>query len=149
MKVYLAGPITGLTYEQGQDWRTVAQALLAKEGLLGYSPLRAKEYLSGVGELKGAYDIHPLSTAKGIVARDRNDVLTADAVLFNLLGAKQISIGTMIEFGWADAFRKPTVVVAEKAGNIHDHPITDQLTGFRVETLSEAVQLLSRVLLPR
>ena len=36
-----------------------------------------------------------------------------DVVLMYLIGAKKVSIGTMIEAGWADAYRKPVVLVLE------------------------------------
>ena len=39
---------------------------------------------------------------KGIVTRDRWDVAKADVVLMNLVGATQVSIGTMVELGWAE-----------------------------------------------
>jgi nucleoside 2-deoxyribosyltransferase len=148
MKVYLAGPITGLTYADGQDWRSKAKAALANRNIDGFSPLRAKEYLAGHGPLQGAYDEFPLSTAKGIVARDRNDVLTADLVIFNLLGAKRISIGTCIEFGWADAFRKPSIVVIEKEGNCHSHPMVEALSPFIVDNVEDAVDLAAMILKP-
>lgn len=145
-KVYLAGAISGLTYDEGQDWRVNAAQALARVGINGYSPLRAKDYLRSVGTIEQSYTVNPLSTDRGIQTRDRWDVQTADAVLFNLLGAKRVSIGTMIEFGWADAHRKPVVVVMEKAGNIHEHPMVRECTGFRVETLEEGIFILDRIL---
>lgn len=148
MKVYLAGPITGLTYDQGQDWRTKVKAELSNKGIDGFSPLRAKSYLAGHGPLQGAYDEFPLSTAKGIVARDRNDVRTADLVIFNLLGATRISIGTCIEFGWADAYRIPSIVVIEKNGNCHSHPMVEALSPFIVDNIPDAIDLAAMILKP-
>lgn len=147
MKVYLAGPITGLTFEEGADWRENAKVALAATGIKGYSPLRAKQYLAGRGELVGSYDEYPLSTSKGITTRDRWDVMTADAVLFYLKGAKSVSIGTCIEFGWADAFRKPSVFVMSK-GEVHEHPMVREIGGYFVESLNDAVVLLNKILLP-
>lgn len=45
--VYLAGPISGCSYEGATDWRDHATAVLARDGIKGLSPMRAKEYLKG------------------------------------------------------------------------------------------------------
>jgi nucleoside 2-deoxyribosyltransferase len=148
-KVYLAGPIKGLTYDQGQDWRAVIASQLQEKGILGYSPLRSKAFLRAVGVIDRAYEINPLSTSRGIMTRDRYDVMSSDAVLFYLLGATTISVGTCIEFGWADAFRKPIVLVMEPSGNLHDHPMVREAAGFIVPTLDEAVRVLDCILNPQ
>jgi nucleoside 2-deoxyribosyltransferase len=145
-KVYLAGPISGLTYDQGQDWREYVASLLAARGIEAFSPLRAKGYLRSVGVIEQGYEDTPLSTDHGITTRDRWDVQTADAVLFNLLGARRVSIGTMIEYGWADAHRIPIITVIEPKGNIHEHPMLRDVTGFRVATLLEGIEILDRIL---
>jgi len=62
----------------------------------------------------------PLVSPPGAVGRDRFDVQTCDLLLVNLLGATSVSIGTMFELAWTDAWRKP----------------------------DEAIQLVSAVLLP-
>lgn len=150
-KVYLAGAITGLTYDQGQDWREYATVELAKKGIQAFSPLRAKQYLRKDGVIEdGQYDqVSPLSSDKGIVTRDRWDIMSnCDMVLFNMLGLKRVSIGTCIEFGWADAFRKPGILVMEKEGNVHEHAMVRMVTGYRVESLDEAIRLLNCILNP-
>jgi nucleoside 2-deoxyribosyltransferase len=153
--VYLAGPITGLTYDGGSEWREDAVDEFEECGIDAYSPLRCKQYLRAFGELSakdqtGAYNYdgaHPLSSDKGIMARDRNDVLRRDMVLANFLGAERISIGTCIEVGWADAFRKPVVLVMED-DNIHRHAMMEEAAGFRVHTMVEAIEIVKAVLLP-
>lgn len=153
-KVYLAGAISGLTYGEGQSWRDYTVSALAVRGINGYSPLRAKEYLKEVGVIEQSYQglqqpLAALSTDRGIMTRDRYDVASCDAMLVNLLGSGQrISIGTMIEFGWADAWRKPTVVVMEE-GNLHDHPMLREATGFLVRDLEAGIEIISRILNPQ
>lgn len=152
-KVYLAGAISGLTYDQGQDWRTYATAKLAEYNIAGFSPLRAKDFLKSVGKIEQSYQqrdnpLGSLSTDRGIMTRDRWDVMTADAVLFYLVGSERVSVGTCIEFGWADAFRKPVVLVMEKEGNLHEHPMVREAAGFRVETIQEGIQVLNCILNP-
>ena len=64
-----------------------------------------------------------LTSQRGVTTRDRMDCNRADAVIMNLLGAKTVSIWTMIEIGWADAHRTPIILVMERSANVHDHPM--------------------------
>ncbi len=147
--VYLAGSITGLTYDQGQDWRLPAIEWLQAYGIEGRSPLRCKEFLREIGEITDHRTLevqNPLSSDAGIVTRDRNDVMTCDAVLMNLLGAKSVSIGTMIEIGWADAFRKPLILVMENEGGLHEHAMVRGLAGYRVSDLKAGLAICATVL---
>lgn len=145
--VYLSGPITGLTYVGATDWRDYAKAVLAPE-IDGLSPMRAKDYLAGEQALAAAgYSEKALSCAKGITTRDRYDTTRADLMLVNLLGAERVSIGTMIEFGWADAARVPIVLVMGD-GNPHDHAMVREMAGFIVPTLDEGLDIVKAILVP-
>ena len=145
-RVYLAGPITGLTFGGCTDWREYAQKDLATAGISGISPMRAKDYLRSESIVGDSYENTVLSCGKGITTRDRWDTMNADLVLVNLLGAERVSIGTMIEFGWADAARNPVITVMEKEGNVHDHSMQREITGFRVETLEEGLNVAKAIL---
>lgn len=147
-KVYLAGPIYGLTYEGAQDWRNEFSNKIDPQ-IACYSPLRGKDYLTMRGPLEGSYEEFPLSTDQGITARDRFDCMGSDLVIFNLLGAQRISIGTMIELGWADAARNPAILIMEKTGNPHEHPMLRQTTQFRVDNLKDAIAIAEIILLPQ
>lgn len=145
-KVYLAGPIAGNTYDQAEGWRAYAREVLEDHGIEVLSPLRAKDFLASEGLLhQHSYDVHPLSTNKGITTRDRFDCQRADVVLVNLLGAERVTIGTMIELGWADAARRPIVLALEEGG-VHDHAIVREVAGFIVPSLDEAIQLTIAIL---
>jgi len=145
--VYLAGPITGLSYDGAEDWRGYAKRRLANHGILGLSPLRGKEYLRTSGPLS-AEDYHdkPLSSPRGITTRDRWDCTRSDVVLVNLIGAPRVSIGTMIELGWADAARNPIVLAMEPAGNVHDHAMVTEVAGFRADSVEGALELVIAIL---
>lgn len=146
--VYLAGPITGLEFDNAQDWRYRVAQELAGAGIDAFSPLRAKEYLRSEGPLEDQYlDLHPLSSGRGIMTRDRYDCTQRDMVLVNLLGATRVSIGTVMEIAWADLARKPIVCVME-ADNIHRHAMLNEAVGFEVRTLDEAVLITKAILLP-
>lgn len=143
--VYLAGPISGLNYNSCNDWRQYAKSVLNNWGIAGVSPMRGKEYLSSEENISDEYGT-VLSCQKGITTRDRFDVTHCDIMLVNLLGAKNVSIGTMVEYGWADAARRPIITVMEKEGNLHDHSMIRELTGFRVEKLDEGLSVARTIL---
>lgn len=146
-KVYLAGPISGLSYDEGQDWREYAQEALASHGIAGYSPLRQKEFLRREGVLTGSYG-HPMATDRGIMRRDFNDCKTSDVIFVNLLGAKTVSQGTIMEMGWAYAFQIPLVVAVEDANNLHEHPMNRSTWDYRVPDLDQALSIVAAILLP-
>lgn len=139
--VYLAGPIAHLTYDEANAWRVEAVRVLSDFGIRGRSPLRGKEFLQerGIITLEAYNDV--MASDPGIVTRDRYDVMNCDLVLVNLLGAPKVSCGTPVEYGWADAFRKPIITVIEDEGSPYDHPFVRQLTGYRVNTLDEGLSI--------
>lgn len=148
MKVYLAGAISGLNYDESEDWRIQVKQMLSEYRIIGYSPLRKKEFLKGRGVIEGSYSDAPLSTARGIMTRDHNDVKTSDAVLVNLLGADRISVGTVMEMAFCYAYRIPVVLVCED-DNIHwQHPFIQEAVGYKVNTLEEGVDTVASILLP-
>ncbi len=148
--VYLAGPISGCSYRECTDWREGVLTELAAVGIQAASPMRAKNYLAKLTTISATgqeyTSMSPLSTPRGVITRDRFDTQRADLVLVNLLGATRVSIGTMIELGWADSVKTPTIVVMEPSGNPHEHMMVSELTGFRVSTIEEAVQIAKAIL---
>lgn len=152
-KVYLAGPIKGLNFNEATEWRIEAQQALAEMGIDGMSPMRAKDYLKahanvGGDALKDAYAEYPLSTMKAILSRDFNDCTKSAVVIMYLKGAKAVSIGSVMEVAWAHASRVPVILVMEKEENIHEHGLLTEACNFRVETLKEALFVTRAVLLP-
>lgn len=151
---YLAGPIKGLAFDQATQWRARAKADLDEAGIDAFSPMRCKEYLRAESDVGGqkvadSYAQYPLSTMKAITTRDRKDCMKCDAVLMYLLGAKVVSIGSMLEVAWADAARVPVVLVMEKDGsNVHEHGMVREMCGFQVDTLEEGLWIVKAVLLP-
>jgi nucleoside 2-deoxyribosyltransferase len=149
-KVYLAGPIAGLDYAGATDWRRQVAAELQEDGIEAYSPMRAKEYLRHIESF--AKDCTPygagnvLSSNRGITTRDRWDATRCDLLFVNLLHAKSVSIGTVIEIAWADLLRIPIVCAMEKE-NPHEHGMILEMIGFRLPTLIEAVDIAKAILL--
>jgi nucleoside 2-deoxyribosyltransferase len=147
--VYLAGPITGLSFGEATDWREYAIQQLSAAGIDAFSPLRAKTYLKQESNLADQYSFNPLSTAHGIVTRDLFDAMGRDLLLVNFLGATKVSIGTVMEIAWADACRKPIVIAMEPGKvNPHEHSMLTEVSGYIVPTLDEAIYIAIKVLLP-
>lgn len=147
--VYMAGPITGLTYDSAVDWRDYTKSQLARYGIRGISPMRAKEFLKDLPSMPSdtsAADPHGIGLPRGFVTRDRLDLSRCDVVLMNLTGAERVSIGTMVEVGWADAFRKPVVLVIEPQGNIMEHGFIRQLTQYQVPDLKTGIETVAAIL---
>lgn len=144
--VYLCGPITGCTYEGAVDWRDEVTEKLWP-GITGLSPMRHKEYLLNDVDIADSYDEHIMSTTKAITVRDRFDTMRCDMLIANLLGAERVSIGSMLELGWADSKRIPSVVVM-KEDNIHFHGMVREIAGWVVPTLEEAVKITNSTLVP-
>lgn len=147
-KVYLAGPITGCTFDGCTEWRDVAKKVLADAGIQAFSPMRAKHYLKEHGVLTGSYpDAGLFSSQKNIMTRDFYDCTTADVVLAYLLGAPKPSVGTVMEMAWTYDRHIPLVVVAED-GNCHEHPMVNEAIGFRAKTLDEGLMIVKAILNP-
>lgn len=142
-KVYLSGPIAGLTFDEGECWRATVTKHLAQFGIDGLSPLRGKEFLRGKGPVGVGVQPYaqPMATDDGITTRDRFDTTRCDMMLVNLLGAAKVSIGTMIELGWADAARVP-IVLAMSPVSLHNHPIVRGVAGYITDDLDEAVDIV-------
>lgn len=145
---YLAGPITGCTFEGASDWRDFARDRLATVGIAGMSPMRGKDYLLTETRLMDVYDKHVLSQGRGIMTRDYNDCQRADVLIVNFVGADRVSIGTCMEIAWAYARKVPVIAIIEEKGNIHDHAMIREAIGFRVTTVEEAIQVADVVLNP-
>lgn len=144
--LYLAGPITGVSYGESTDWRTYVSWKLPGH-IKGVSPMRGKNYLSKERKIKDSYEENPLSSQRGITCRDRFDVMRCDMLFVNFLGAQKVSVGTVMEIAWADMLRKPIVVVMEK-DNVHSHAMVREATGFVVSTLDEGIHIATAVLSP-
>ncbi len=138
-RVYLGGPIHGLTYAQATVWRQmiVKMAGLKFEFL---NPMRDKEDLKKSPTISHVFPDLPLCQPKAIVTRDLLDIRRADVLLFNGL---QGTVGSAIELGIGYALNKPLVVILEQSDALRAHPFIKDLPGLLVvESLEEAVQVL-------
>lgn len=139
--VYLAGPISGLTYANATDWRRYSKDFLKGYNIVGLDPLRGKDYLINETSIADKYDAHTMSTSRAIMVRDYFDCNNVGLILANFLGAKRISIGTVMECAWAYSARIPLILCMEKSGNVHDHSMIREAAGYHVDTLSEGLHI--------
>lgn len=150
-RVYLAGPMAGCSYEEAVAWRKRFANMLPDD-VLAVSPLRGYSQYMGKTDMigTGGDANHAMRRAHGFVTRDRQDCATSDAIVFNLLKAKRITVGTCVEVGWVDAFRKPSILIMENPTdtfrNVHEHAFIRELCGYHVTTEEEAAQLVSIML---
>lgn len=150
--IYLAGPISGLTYDAARNgWRaefSMALDALDNDHIFCASPMRAKQFLSDVGKIDASYEMHPLATAAGITTRDYNDVRTADAMVACFLDSDAPSLGTAVEFGYAHAHRVPIIIVA-RDGDVHRcHPMLSRMAGYITDDMEEAAHIAYHLLAP-
>ncbi len=147
--IYLAGPITGHSFDVSTSWYdTVDRAF--PDYLVPVKPLRGKTWLKDMAAIESQYtNLHPLSTADGIMTRDEYDVMRADALLVNLLTAPiEPSLGTIMEIAWGRAYRKP-IIVAMTEDNVHyKHPMIRKSCSMILSTLEEAIDVTRRLVSP-
>jgi nucleoside 2-deoxyribosyltransferase len=143
--VYLAGPMTGLTYNEADDWRTEASAELSASGIRSVSPMRGKQNMIQ-GKIENFYPGEALGTPTAIITRDLFDVQSADVVLVNLLNSQSVSIGTVAEMAWCYLLHKPIVVIVEKDSIYAKHPFTLAMSRFVARDLRQGLQIVIGIL---
>jgi nucleoside 2-deoxyribosyltransferase len=141
--VYLAGPISGLADARETSWREQFKILL-KDDIRCLSPLR--DQIDPTPDYP--LTIEKVRHGKGSVARDRMDVMRCDLVVANFIGAERVSIGSVGEIFWADAYRKPVIVIIEddKPTNPHYHLFILELAAWRFASLPEAAEKVNVIL---
>ncbi len=149
--IYLAGPITGLTHDEARyGWRADFKRMMP-DHIFCNSPMRGKEFLSGVGVLTSGHDYprDALCSEAGINTRDYNDVKNCDAMIACYVESNGVaSLGTAAEHGFAHALQKPILTIgAEDEINVR-HIMLKRMAGYRVDTLEEAAHIVTLLLTP-
>lgn len=136
--VYLAGPISGLTYEEATEWRERATDELTAMGYTVRDPMRGKEHLKGVGAIAAT------TKAKAdIYKRDVYDVDSADIILASLVRPPNgvPSVGTMVEIGYAAKGGKLIIVMTDDP-YLRTHPFIEGPSVAVVGHIKDALQIL-------
>lgn len=141
MKIYLAGPITGKSYDEIVDAYMEKSAVLGACGYEILCPMTGKVYLRNEVKLAPHGYKYPVSTDRAIFSRDKWMVGQCDIVLADLSNSDRVSIGTMMELAWASMLGKHTITVMAKE-NIHRHAFVLEASNIVFETYEEAVTYL-------
>ncbi len=96
MKVYLAGPINGMSDEMAKSWRGTAREMLEKRGLEILDPM--------VRDYRGKEELN----IEALVEQDKRDIDEADAILANVW---KVSAGTSMEIFYAWSLGKPVITL--------------------------------------
>jgi nucleoside 2-deoxyribosyltransferase len=155
MRVYLAGPITGLTFSIANAWRqrVVDSSYPSIEFL---NPLRYdRDDLETFQHRSAAFD-----GLKNIVRRNYHDVQRSDVILacFENCAPTNISLGSVYELAWGYALRKPTIAVipglteessmeaardmAQRPSTSYNHPYLKEAVDYLTDNLDEAIKIL-------
>jgi len=144
--VYLAGPITGLSWAEATEWRVLAHQRLREHQIDCVSPLRGKEYLCEEEALGHRYEDKIMSCGKAIVGRDLFDVRRCDMLLVYMANMVKPSIGTFVEMGVAHEAKVPMVVVCPPDSPHATHPFITELASFMAPTLGDGLDVIVKVL---
>lgn len=149
-RIYLSGPIAGLTFAESTQWRYDVFEELAEfaEILDPMRDVQGDETIipNGLGiEFQSTAD-QSMMTDRGILKRDYNDTITSTILFVNLLGAKKASIGTVAEIAWAFQADIPVIVIMEETGNPHDHPFIREMADYRVDSVERAIKVTRSIM---
>lgn len=143
MKIYLAGPISGKSYDEVVTLYKEKIEIFTKMGYEILCPMTGKSYLRNELEFKEhGYNNFPVSTNHAIFERDKWMVQNSDIILADLSNCgERISIGTMMELAWASFLGKHTIIILPKE-NIHRHAFVLESGDIIFETLEESIEYL-------
>ena len=144
--VYLAGPIVGCTDKEANDWRRYVADRVAVAGVRAVSPLRC-EPIRGEHYDMGNND-PKFGTARAIGAKNIYDVRNTDMTLAYIPAPPEggrHSWGTMCELAGAHFINKQTILVSDDP-IVLSHPVLDGMAGWVLNTLDEAIEVISGVL---
>lgn len=144
--VYLAGSVAGCTAGEAKNWRANVSEKLAAHFIKGISPLRCEPLIGERYEL--SYLDPCFGTPKSIYSKNMLDVRNCDMVLCYMpkeLNERRLSIGTLLELGWAHVLEKPTILVTDYLFLLN-HPLVQGSSSWILATLDEAVETIVGVL---
>ena len=144
--VYLAGPIAGCDRGEANDWRSHVSYQLRQHNIQGISPLRCEPLVGD--RYSVGYDDPRFGTARAIASKNFLDVQMCDITLCYLpkeLNERRLSVGTILELGWAHALRKPTILVSDYPF-LTEHPVVQANAGWILPSLDDAVEVITGVL---
>lgn len=119
-RIYLAGPVAGLTWVQAMGWRRAAATELTLAGFEPAMPVEQERALDDGRVLSPMGEDKPGCSAAEIFGRDTDLLDSCEGVLADLRGATRPSLGTAWELGYAYACGK-TIAIILGPEDIHQH----------------------------
>jgi nucleoside 2-deoxyribosyltransferase len=141
MIIYLAGAISGKSYNDVLESINERKKYLEKVGYDVLNPMTGKAYLRNEKEfVSKGYD-NPTSTNHAIVERDRWMVKRSDIILVDLMNATEKSIGSIMELAWAHDNGVHSIVVMPKDGH-HNHAFVLEAADIVFNSTEDALNYL-------
>ena len=143
-KVYLIGAISGCTFEEAMEWRFEVRDRM-EHMFQVLVPCEMTPQSMG-GHDRYTYTLDGVSghmTDRLVTAKDRYLVKNSDLVIANFsYDANRVSLASMIELGWADAWEKPILMVI-KEDSLHYHSFTKSLNNcIHVADMESAIEVM-------
>lgn len=142
LKIYLAGPITGLSIQEVFKYYNSAAEELKYRYEVFHPMTGSGKHNLRTEDFKGSYINNPVTTNHAIFERDKWMIKHVDVIFCDLtLGTDRVSIGSMMELAWADMEDKHVVVVIPE-GNIHNHAFVLEAASIVFTNTKDAMEYL-------
>lgn len=146
-KLYLFGPITGLTYEGCSSWRDYVLSKLPEYACI--DPLRGCNIVDPKVPMLATYQGNnwkkkTLASSRAIMAQSRWDVQRADLLLGTLQGSTKVSIGSCFELAWASDACVPVICAMDL--EYYDHPMIKESVTHPVDSLEQCIEIARALL---
>jgi len=143
-KVYLAGPISGQSYDDVVAVINKKKSYLENLGYTVLNPMTAKKAIRTEIKLRSSGYGNPESTNHAIFERDRWMVENTDIIFVDFSSAEErVSIGSCMEMAWGSILGKYIVAVIPK-GSVHEHAFVLEAADIVYETTEEALNYLEQ-----
>ena len=144
-KIYLAHPMSGLSWEEVEKYYTKARKILGKMGYTILHPMIAKKELSGTIFNPAGEDNSFVITPHAITRRDYWMVRQSDIIFVDLSNVKEKSIGCISEVAVGYNCGKHVIGIMEK-DNIHRHAFMSEQLDITFETYCQAIKYLQKLI---
>jgi len=145
LKIYVAHPINGLSYNEVVSYYKDIGKKLRQMGYEVYHPMVGKSFLRTEKKFRSDYS-HPIATNHAVKERDKWMVKHVDVLLVDFTNARGVSIGCVSELAWADDTPTIHTVVVLPKGNIHDHAFVKEMADVLFESREEALDYLRKLI---
>lgn len=145
LKIYLAHPMSGLSWNEVEKYYTKTIKILKKVGYGVLHPMIAKKELKGTNFNPIGEKNNPVITSHAITRRDHWMVNQADIVFVDLTNAEDKSIGCVSEIAVGYNLGKHVICVMEKE-NIHRHVFIKEQSDIIFETYEQAISYLKKLI---